>query len=420
MQPHIPTFASTRRLIGALLLAALGWHGSAAAQGVDANLNTHARLAQSGWVPPDERRFLDTRNSFPGWDGSIRSQWQYRTGTLEEITFGGAYARALRTGQGTPDAAMAVGVSAQARAVATAAGTASASAQGKWIVTVAINPFVDVNAFGVPAYLRLMDRFGCLGNPLDSTCETRELGTTFQHVSTGRFAHSVQPSHKGVATFRESVTITPTLPRLPQGGSVTFSGSAVYDVSQSTTGNNLVGTVSASGGWTADDFVPFTARSARGLSLYPEGDRRNDEDDRNGPMAGEALLAIRQAEVKAEFSFSLMLSSLGESYLLPAAYYEISIDQMATAGFGSAGYGWGTVAADFDNTARTTVLSVLDPTGALDIDPAMLQVTITAVPEASTFAMFACGLAMAALRLRRRRGPPVGWAGFAALCGRLG
>jgi len=410
MRPHIPTPASTRRLIGALLLAALGWHGSAAAQGFDANLNTYARLVQPGWIPPDERRFLDTRNSYPAWGGSIRSQWQYKTGTVEEITFGGAYARAQYSGQGTPDAAMAVGVSAQARAVATAAGSASASAQGKWIVTVAINPFVDVNAFGVPAYLRLMDRFGCLGNPLDSSCETRELGTTFQHVSTGRFAHSVQPFHEGLATFRESVTITPTLPRLPQGGSVTFSGSAVYEVNQSTTGNNLVGSVSASGGWTADDFVPFTARSARALSLYPEGDRRNDEDDRNGPMAGEALFAIRQAEVKAEFSFSLMLSSLGENYLLPAAYYEISIDQMATAGFGSAGYGWGTVAADFDNTARTTVLSVLDPTGALDIDPAMLQVTITAVPEPSTFAMLACGLGLAVLGAGWRRA-------FATPCG---
>ena len=44
----------------------------------------------------------------------------------------------------------------------------------------------------------------------------------------------------------------------------------------------------------------------------------------------------------------------------------------------------------------------------------MLQVTITAVPEASTFAMFACGLAMAALRLRRRREPLIGEAGCGA------
>jgi hypothetical protein len=387
------------------MLAALGWHGSAAAQGLDANLNTHARLAQSGWVPPDERRFPDTRNAFPGWDGSIRSQWQYKPGTSEEITFGGAYARALRTGQGTPDAAMAVGVSAQARAVATAAGSASASAQGKWIVTVAINPFVDVGAFGVPAYLRLLDRFGCVGHPLGPICEWRELGTTFQHVSTGRFAHSVQPFHAGEASFRESVTIAATSPLVLQDASATFSGSATYGVRQSTTGIDMVGSVSASGDWTGDDFIPYAARPSRTLSLYPEGDRRNSEDDRNGPMAGEALLAIRQAEVRGMFTFSLPVNSLGVAYLLPAAYYEVSIDQLATAGFGNAGYGWGTVAADFDNTARTSVLSVLDPTGALDIDPAMLQVTITAVPEPSTFAMLACGLAMAALWRRQRRPP---------------
>jgi hypothetical protein len=143
--------------------------------------------------------------------------------------------------------------------------------------------------------------------------------------------------------------------------------------------------------------------SSRFLSLYPTGDRRNNEDDRNGPMAGEALFAVREADVLGRFEFGLPFPELNLPYALPSAAYRVTIDQLATAGFGNAGYGWGTVAADFDNTARTSVLAVLDPTGTLELDPSIIQVFITPVPEPSAFALSAGGLAVLALALQRRR-----------------
>jgi hypothetical protein len=88
-------------------------------------------------------------------------------------------------------------------------------------------------------------------------------------------------------------------------------------------------------------------------------------------MAGEALFAIREADVLGRFEFGVPFPELNVPYPLPSAAYRVTIDQLVTAGFGTSGYGWGTVAADFDNTARTAILSVLDPTGELDLDPSI-------------------------------------------------
>jgi hypothetical protein len=90
-------------------------------------------------------------------------------------------------------------------------------------------------------------------------------------------------------------------------------------------------------------------------------------------------------------------------YALPSAAYRVTIDQLATAGFGTSGYGSGTVAADFDNTARTSILSILDPTGALELDPSIIQVFITPVPEPSELALLTAGLGALGLAHRRRR-----------------
>lgn len=400
----MPLSALLSRSCAALLLGATTLPSAIAAVPNGTDLATSASLTQTGWIPPDERRFTTTNNSFPGWDGAIRSEWRYKPGTVEEITFGGAYARAQRSGVGTIDASVAIGVSAQARAVATAAGSATSSAQGEWWIEVVINPFANVAQFGMPMYLRLLDRFGCVdqGVPGVLACQPVDLSTKIGHVSTGRFAHSVQPFHEGEATFRETVTVADAANPQATGASATFAGSASYDVGI-VSGGDLGGTVSASGGWTANDFVAFPEMSSRFLSLYPTGDRRNNEDDRNGPMAGEALFAVREADVLGRFEFGLPFPELNLPYALPSAAYRVTIDQLATAGFGNAGYGWGTVAADFDNTARTSVLAVLDPTGTLDLDPSIIQVFITPVPEPSAFTLSAGGLAVVAFVLRRRR-----------------
>jgi hypothetical protein len=394
------------RLAAALLLGTATVPGAVAATA--ANLPrgaTTASLAQPGWIHPDERRFPTTSDSFPLWNSGARSQWVYRPGTTEEIIMSAGFARAMQSGNMTADASVEIGVSAQARAVATAAGRASASAQAEWLVEVVINPFANVAHFGMPMYLRLLDRFGCVdqGLPQGLVCQPVDLTTKIQHVSTGRFAHSVQPFHEGEATFRETVTVTDVVNPQAAGASATFAGSASYDVTLPSGGRNLVGTVSPSGGWTADDFVAFSALPSRLLSLYPTGDRRNSEDDRNGPMAGEALFAIREADVLGRFEFGVPFPELNVPYPLPSAAYRVTIDQLVTAGFGTSGYGWGTVAADFDNTARTSILSVLDPTGELELDPSILQVYIAPVPEPSALALLAAGLGILGMAHRRRR-----------------
>jgi hypothetical protein len=263
------------RLAAAMLLGAATVPGAVAATAASLPLvTTTASLAQPGWIPPDERPFPTTSNSYPLWNGSIRSQWLYKPGTTEEITMSAGFARAMQSGNMTLDASVEVGVSAQARAVATAAGRASASTQAEWHVEVVINPFANVAHFGMPMYLRLLDRFGCVdqGRPQGVVCQPVDLTTKIQHVSTGRFAHSVQPFHEGEATFRETVTVTDAVNPLAAGASATFAGSASYDVALPPGGRDLVGTVSPSGGWTADDFVAFPALPSRLLSLYPTGD----------------------------------------------------------------------------------------------------------------------------------------------------
>ncbi len=392
------------RLAAAILLSAATVPGAVSAVSQGTDLATSASLSQTGWIHPDERRHTSTNNSFPGWDGAIRSEWRYKPGTFEEITFGGGYARALRSGVGTIDASVAIGVSAQARAVHTAAGQASASAMGEWWIEVVINPFANVAHFGMPMYLRLLDRFGCvdLGTPPVVVCQPVDLTTKIQHVSTGRFAHSVQSFHEGEATFRETVTVADGTNPNATGASATFAGSASYDV-RIVPGGDLGGMVSPSGGWTADDFVAFPEMSSRFLSLYPTGDPRNNQDDRHGPMAGEALFAVREADVLGRFEFGVPFPELNLPYALPSAAYRVTFDQLATAGFGTSGYGSGTVAADFDNTARTSILAVLDPTGELELDPSIIQVFITPVPEPSEFALLAAGLGVLGVAHRRRR-----------------
>jgi hypothetical protein len=396
--------ASRRLLCGWLVAAAALLPAAAAAQQTARQIATTASLAQPGWIPPDDRRFPSTSNQTPFGNGWSQSDWKYRSGTADEITFGGGYALAQRLNDGTPDATVAVGVSAQARAIATAAGSASASLQARWRVTVVINPFASVGLLGMPTYLKMLDRMGCAPNdPSMLSCGGLVLDTSFQHLSTGRFAHSVQPFHEGQATFSETVTIAYDGVPLPGQTAVTFAGSARYSVGQAPGGNALVGTVAAAGGWTDADFDAFGPTPSRFLSLYPDGDRRNNTDDRHGVMAGEQLFALRQASVPAQFSlFQPTGVDLGVPYPLPAAVYTVTIDQLATAGFGNAGYGWGTVAADFDNTARTSVLSLVDPTGELRFDRAMLQVTVTPVPEPATPVLAGLGLLVLAAWRRWR------------------
>jgi hypothetical protein len=396
--------SSLMRQCAALLIAAVTL--PAAATTTTPLLETRASLAQPGWIPPSQRPFPTTSWSHPLWNGAIRSQWVHQPGTTEEILMGAGYARAHQSGNGTLDASVAIGVSAQARAVATAAGSGTASAQAAWWIEVVINPFANVAQFGLPMYMRLLERFGCDNQGVPQgvvVCQPVDLSTRIGHVSTGRFAHSAQPFHEGEATFRETVTVSDSQIAPADGGSATFSGSATYDVLPSPNGGrNLVGAVTASGGWTADDFSPFGATPAYALSLYPAGDYRNNETDRNGDLAGESLFAIREADVLGRFEFGVPFPELNVPYALPSAAYIVTIDQLATAGFGTAGYGWGTVAADFDNTARTSILAVLDPTGTLDLDPSIIQVFITPVPEPSAFCLSAGGLAVVAFVLRRR------------------
>lgn len=381
--------------VGAALLLGMCTVLGAHAAGNPSPVFMEARswMAQPGWVSIVPAPQLDTssQSGVPAQVGTYApdiSLWP----KLTYYTMASAYAEASAPDINRAGAPVTAGVSAAARTMATAAGAASARASSTWNVAVVINPFASAGPiFGQAAYQRLLERFDCdsLGQ-----CKTVDFTTTFQHQSTGRFLHSVQPFHQGTASFSESITIQGRQNSLPV--SATLAGSANYTVRlpPSTSGNRLVGDLSTSGGWTDADFDPIAPSTLLPNLSGPMFD--------TGPLGGERLFALRQVSLTTGFDV-LTVTQLG-SLRLPGTLFELHIEQTASAGF-SGGYGWGSVAADFDDTALTSVLSLVDPLGEFEFDRSMLQVYVTPVPEPSMLALWALGLgAVVLVRARRRTG----------------
>lgn len=380
-----------RRSVGAaLLLGAVAVQG-ALASGTTSSVSMEARssLAQPGWVNPVPAPQLATSTQ-SGVPAAVRtlaaelSLWP----NLTYYNMASAVAEASAPDINQAGAPVSTGVSAAARAIATAAGAASARASAKWNVAVVINPFASAGPiFGQAMYQRLLERFDCdsLGQ-----CQTVDFTTTFQHQSTGRFLHSVQPFHEGTANFSESVRIQGLQNNLPV--SATIAGSASYTVRQSPTGNQLVGELSPSGDWTDGDFDPIAPSSNLQNLSGPMFD--------TGPLGGERLFSLRQVSLTTGFDV-VSVGQLG-GLKLPGTLFQLDIEQSASAGFRGP-YGWGSVAADFDDTALSSVYSLVDPLGEFDFDPSMLQVYVTAVPEPSKLALWAVGLCAVVLARARQR-----------------
>ncbi len=380
-----------RRSVGAaLLLGTVAVQGALAA-GTTSSVSMEARssLAQPGWVNPVPAPQLatSTQSGVPAAVSTLApdfSQWP----RLTYYNMASAVATASAPDINQAGAPVSTGVSAAARTIATAAGAASARTSATWNIAVVINPFASAGPiFGQAMYQRLLERFDCDSR---GQCQTVDFTTTFQHQSTGRFLHSVQPFHEGMANFSESITIQGRQNDLPV--STTLAGSASYTVRQSPSGNQLVGELTASGDWTDADFDPIAPSSDLTNLPGPTYD--------TGPLGGERLFALRQVSLTTGFNV-VSVGQLGGLWL-PGTLFQLDIDQSASASFRGS-YGWGSVAADFDDTSLSSVLSLVDPLGEFDFDPSMLQVYVTAVPEPSKLALWAVGLCAVALVGARRR-----------------
>lgn len=373
-----PISAAARHAVMALALAGACLPPAAASNPSPVEMQARAGLPQPGWIStygmPSEYVATSDRPGQPasaGWM-TAGTPWMAQ-----------ATARAEVPAMNRVNEPVRVGTSAFAQAIATAAGGATASARADWFVAVVINPFAGGNPFGQALYQRLIDRFGCTG---PGGCQPVVFDTTFAHLSTGAFRHSVQPHHVGTASYRETVSIGnnvgSTLTRL------TFAGEATYAVQPSSSLNQLEGRVTASGGWSAADFTNQGVQPV--LADFP------------GPVESHGLFALRQGTIASDFTV-IPVPQLG-GLALPATVFALRMEQVASAGFAS-GYGWGAVQADFDDTAATSVLSLLDPTGEFQFDPSMLHVSITPVPEPAPLALLLAGLAVLMLRTRRRAKP---------------
>ncbi|MFN9744232.1 MAG: PEP-CTERM sorting domain-containing protein, partial [Betaproteobacteria bacterium] len=291
--------------------------------------------------------------------------------------------------------------------VASATGRAEATLSAQWQIDVVINP-LQVPLIGPGLYAQLMDTLGCPGgtilSPVD--CSGPERGFSFLHLTQGAF--QVTPGQPtGRASFEETATLS------SRSNAVTLQGGASFSSDRAP---GSLG-ITWSGGWSDADAATMPLHDGTTARLVPAGDPRNDLADPFGALGGVRLEALRPMLVSSGFQVGFPYYEGGQP--LPFARFTFELEQVARAGW-AFGYGFGTVAANFDDTAITRLLGIegLVLTGA-DGEPVplagMLQVhllPLAPVPEPAAGLLFARGGAL--LWARRRRAGAVGL-GCAAL-----
>jgi hypothetical protein len=363
-------------------------------------LNASASLASGGWIAEPLRPPAASRSGAA--PGAVAAEAWYVAPPSPidnpppwQVGAAG-YARVEVTEAGTAHAAVHQGTAALARAVASATGAATATLNTRWQVDVVINPFLAGPLLGDVLYQRLVDQLGCqIGG---GGCLS-ELDVNFLHLTRGSFeATPGQPT--GRASFSEGLTITAARAG-GQSSVYRLDGNAAYGLPG---GDGEIG-VTWGGGWGAADGTPLPLHQASDALLFPAGDPRNALTDPAGALTGLHLQALREFTASSRFDIAL-----AEHRLLPFARFQLDLAQTATAGF-AFGYGNGSIAANFDDTAISSVLgidglSLLDADGrAVDVH-ALLQVYLTplpAVPEPPGLLLAGVG-ALAVGLLARRRG----------------
>ncbi len=399
----MPSPRSSRRLLTALLAAAVPALLPADVMAVGGGMTAYAFLENRGWinpalVPPP----ASGRAAAPG---TLAAEAWYvappGTGSPPWQVGAAGFARAEVLNAGTANASVQQGTAALARAVASATGRAEATLSAQWQIDVVINP-LQVPLLGPALYAQLMDTLGCPGGTILSRvdCSGPERGFSFLHLTQGAFQVTrSQPTAR--ASFEETATLR------SRSNAVTLQGGASF----SPDSGPGVQAVTWSGGWTAADAAVMPLNDGTTARLFPAGDPRNDLADPFGLLAGVRLEALRPLLVSSGFQVGFPYYEGGQP--LPFARFTFELDQVARAGW-AFGYGFGTVAANFDDTAITRLLGIegLVLTGA-DGEPVplagMLRVNLqplAPVPEPAAGLLFALGGAL--LWARRRRAGALG------------
>lgn len=389
-----------RRLLAALMTALLPAALPASAWAVGGGLTASAFLENRGWIDPS--RVPPPASGSAAAPGTLAAEAWYAAppGLITppppwQVGAAG-FARAEVLNAGTGNASVQQGTAALARAVASATGRAEATLSAQWQIDVVINP-LQVPLIGPGLYAQLMDTLGCPGgtilSPID--CSGPERGFSFLHLTQGAF--QVTPGQPtGRASFEETATLS------SRSNAVTLQGGASFSSDRAP---GSLG-ITWSGGWSDADAATMPLHDGTTARLFPAGDPRNDLADPFGALGGVRLEALRPLLVSSGFQVGFPHYEGGQP--LPFARFTFELEQVARAGW-AFGYGFGTMAANFDDTAITRLLGIegLVLTGA-DGEPVplagLLQVNLqplAPVPEPAAGLLFALGGAL--LWARRRR-----------------
>ena len=200
------------------------------------------------------------------------------------------------------------------------------------------------------------------------------LAMDFQHQTTGRFGFSGVPGQDAEAHFSETLS-------MDSGAHLT--GEA-YIAADPLNGNNL--TPGANGVWSVADFYP------------PQSIRDGTE------------LAFNHFEtISNQFSIFGIRECRGpDGDFCLSGNYTVTIEQIATAGFGSnAQYTtFGEVTSDFAHTSEFSAIRLYDPSGDFDLSNAQINLRFfdpAPVPLPGAFWLFASALVFFSLKNRSAR-----------------
>lgn len=402
----------SRPWLHALLAATLPAVLPAEVMAIGGGMTTSAVLENRGWINPS--LVPPSASGSAAVPGALASEAWYAappdSGSPPWQVGAAGFARAETVNGGTVNAAVQQGTAALARAVASATGRAEATLSAQWRIDVVLNP-LQVPILGQGLYVQLMDTLGCptgtFLTPVD--CSGPERGFSFLHLTQGAF-QVTRSQLTARASFEETATMR------SRSNAVTLQGGASF-APDSGPGTQAV---SFSGGWSDADASVMPLHEGSTARLFPTGDPRNDLADPFGPLTGVRLEALRPMVVSSGFQVGFPYYQGGQP--LPFARFNFELDQVARAGW-AFGYGFGTVAANFDDTAITRLLGIegLVLTGAdgqaVPLS-SVLQVHVqplSPVPEPAAGLLFALGGGL--LWARRRRAWAAGLAGSVAMLG---